>query len=271
MINSLHLIVKKCLFVLLFTGLTNCNIWDSIFSHLASPQLTIPDESKVELYNEDKKIMEILVSVKKNALKMSLIDEEVTKLLANTTSVADVYVNFTNGTINMDFSDSCVYKNFSLLQKFNIKFFLASYDLLTFFNVGDEFYEYFLTNPLSSKQNKESKEKYQLRADNLRFLNQEGDESKNIDVKNYINNVDKKKAINYFTQLFETKGLIDQESSMIFRVNKTTFNLEQISIKYNNVQLPNFFTISAKVDKFDDDQFQIKHHCDLFVVDDEDN
>jgi hypothetical protein len=147
--------MNKVIFLFFFhlLSLVKSNFWDNIFSQLRSPQLVLPEESKVEIFNGENKMMDVFISTSLNVVKFSLIDKHFIKSVANFTGASDflnIYANFTNGTVRFDWEDKCTFLNVSILTKFKLKFFLASYDLLTFFNDGPEYFEYILTNPLHS-------------------------------------------------------------------------------------------------------------------------
>jgi len=229
------------------------NIWDNIFSQTYSPIVNIPDESKIDVNNEEKKIMEIFISASRNILKIRLIDEKMAAILINTSTVVDIYLNFTNGTINFDFSDNCSYKNLTVLKSLSVKFFLVSYDIFTFFNDIDDYYEYYVTNPLEIK-NSSSKIRYQNNlsskyVEEFKFLSDE----KSNDIE------------------FKHKGIINAESYLKFKVSKKTKNLEKIAIKINGYEFPEFITTTIKVEKFDDYEFQINHYCNYLNTTDEKN
>jgi len=245
------------LFIFFSVNYISCNLWDNLISQLNSPQYSIPDELKLELFNQDRKAMEILVSSKFNTIKFSLINEDLVKSIipGNLTSiVADVYLNFTNGTIKMDFDDSCYYKNASQIRAMTTKFILNSYDLLTFFYETSDYYEYIYTNPLQKALDKTSnRSKFSLRS-----------LSQNEELRNLVesqetlsNHAD---TINNFLL---KNNVLDKDSMIMFKVNKTTTTLEKINLKYKQINLTSLDVKVNKVDRFAEDDFKIKHECQL--------
>lgn len=230
-------------FIILFFTIVKCNIWDNMFSQLKSPHFVIPSETKIELFKEDSKMMELLLSDSRNVLKVSLIDKDYTKLLTNVSDIVDIYLNFTNATVSFDFSNDCYYKIFSILNTFTLKFFEESYDILTLFVNGNEFYEYYLTNPLKTNTNLD-KSKFTEINTNLNFLQEE---IKNNFVKNFLD---------------------DEDSMILFEVNKLNKLLEKIKLKYKglNLELTSKMTLNMN---FTDSDFSRKHSCRLVNVKDE--
>ena len=250
--------------------LSYCNVWDNIFSQLKSPQLILPSDSQVEMFNKENKMMDLKISSGRNILKVSLLDKDLVKNITgdNSSDIVDIYVNFNNSTISFDFVDTCRYKNISLLAKFQLKFFLASYDILTLFENGDKYYEYILTNPLEKKVKKlekseksEKKEKFNLKGRNLqlKFLNDEN-----------LNNAQVSGGENKFdlVKIFNIKGLMENESKIIFNVNKTTQILENVNLKIYGIDSV-FMTKTTVVGNFTDEEFTLKHNCTLLEVKDE--
>jgi hypothetical protein len=245
------------LFIILSINYISCNIWDNLISQLSSPQFSIPDELKLELFNEDRKAMEVLVSSKFNTIKFSLINEDLVNSVIPgnlTSTVADVYLNFTNGTIQMDFDDSCYYKNASQIRAMTTKFILNSYDLLTFFYETSDYYEYIYTNPLQKAlDNTANRSKFSLRSlkknEELRNL---------IELPETINN--HADTINNFLL---KNNVLDKDSMIMFKVNKKTTILETINLKYKQVNLTSLDVKVHRVDSFAEDDFKIKHECQL--------
>jgi hypothetical protein len=233
--------MKNIYLVLGLISTIGCNMWDNLLSQLKSPQFTIPNEVKLELSNDNKIIMEIAISTSYNMIKISLTNEELSKEMFNLDRIVDIYLNFTNGTVDFDFDDSCFYKNITALKSINTKFIIYSYDWLTYFNNLDEkYFDYILTNPLSGKFDAGINyflfAKKNLKGGNSDILN---------NIKNQIGNI------------------IDKDSYINFRVNKSTKLLEKISLKYDKVILNNLDVKSTAVNKFDDDVFKLKHDCAL--------
>jgi len=240
-----------------------CNIWDNIFSQLNSPQLFLPNESKIEIFNKNNKMMEVLISSEKNTLKVSLLDKNLVKNVTglNSSDIVDIYINFTNTFISLDFQDSCTFKNISILNKFKLKFFLASYDILTLFKNGEIYYEYIFTNPLGKEKKIKGKK---FPADSNNFTNLRSLQFKFLEDKNNKNFNESFYKLD-FLKLLDINGIMDQESMLMFNVNKTTLNLENIDIKLYGINSV-YNTKTSIVDKFDDGSFTIKHNCTLLKV-----
>jgi hypothetical protein len=244
-------------FIIISLNYISCNIWDNLISQLNSPQYSIPDELKLELFNQDNKAMEIFVSSKFNTIKFSLINEDLVNSVipANLTStVADVYLNFTNGTIKIDFDDSCYYKNASAIRAMTTKFILNSYDLLTFFYETPDYYEYIYTNPLQ-KALDSTLSKFKLRNLNLE---QDGGLRNLIPLSDSTSN-----PIDTLNKFLYKNSIFDKDSMIMFKVNKEKTILETISLKYKNIDLTNLDVKVYKIDSFDEDEFKIKHECQL--------
>jgi hypothetical protein len=222
-------------FVILLFTIVNCNIWDNMFSQLKSPHFVIPSETKVELFRDNNKMMELLLSDSRNVLKVSLFDKDYTKLITNVSDIVDIYVNFTNATVSFDFSNDCYYKNFTILKSFTLKFFEESYDILTLFVNGNEFYEYYLTNPIKQNINKEETEI-------KKFLQEE--------------------------KILFSENFLDEDSMVLFQVNKLSSLLEKIKLKYKdlNIDLTSKMTINMN---FTNADFNRQHSCRLVNVKDE--
>ena len=224
--------------ILLFT-IVSCNIWDNMFSQLKSPHFVIPSETKVELFRDNNKMMELLLSDSRNILKVSLFDKDYAKLLTNVSDIVDIYVNFTNATVSFDFSNDCYYKNYTLLKSFTLKFFEESYDILTLFVNGNEFYEYYLTNPLKQSNSNEDKSKF---TEINKFLQEE--------------------------KILFSENFLDEDSMVLFEVNKLSKLLEKIKLKYKglNIDLTSKMTINMN---FTNSDFTRQHSCRLVNVKDE--
>ena len=100
-------------------SLSRCNIWDNFFSQLKSPHYRIPDEFSLMLFKDSLNVMNFSASYKYNSYKLSLFQnpfnsvnsdlkflEEKTNMNNFNQTIADIYVNFTGGIINLDFHDS---------------------------------------------------------------------------------------------------------------------------------------------------------------------
>jgi hypothetical protein len=256
------------LFFFCLISLVKSNFWDNIFSQLRSPQIVLPEESKVEIFNGENKIMEVLISSSLNIAKFSLIDKHFIKKVVNFTGTSDflnIYANFTNGTVRFDWEDKCSFLNTSILTKFKLKFFLASYDLLTFFNEGPDFYEYVLTNPLHTRN---QNEKLKFLADNIQgkynyLLSLDISSSTTVFPQNQIS---MKEKINYFNKVFSLTELLENESKIVFKVNKNNKNLEKISLTYKQIANMDLTTKTYDKTAFDEKDFRLRNNCTLFKL-----
>lgn len=246
-------------FIMFFTNI-KCNIWDNMITQLSSPQFSIPDELKLEVFNQDNKAMEIFISSKLNMIKFSLINDDLVRsVIPNniTSTVADIYLNFTNGTIKIDFEDSCYFKNVTAISKLTTKFILFSYDLLTYFKDTQDYYEYILTNPLQQPVDHNAKMNFYLNSNN-------SDKENNRDDK--ITPINQIESLN--DMIIGSNNIFDKESMIVFKVNKLNKSLEKISLKYKHVDLTDLDVKVFKVDSFDEDVFKINHECKLLEVND---
>ena len=251
--------LTSILFIINLTERTNCNIWDNLISQQSSPQFEIPDEIKLELYNLDHKAMEVYISSNFNLMKFSLINEDLVKtVIPNniTSTVADIYLNFTNGTIKIDFDDVCYFRNISAINKLNTKFILFSYDLFTYFHDTLDYYEYIFTNPLSQGVDTRMKSDFTLK----NFESVEG-ESSAINI-----NERRNKQKDVLNEVLNRYNIFEKDSMILFKVNKTTSSLESLSLKLKNVDLNNLDVKVYNVDQFDKNIFNISHEC-IFLED----
>ena len=241
-------------FIINLTRRITCNIWDNLISQLNSPQYEIPDEIKLEVFNQDHKAMDIYISSNFNLMKFSLINEDLVKtVLPNniTSTVADVYLNFTNGTIKIDFDDVCYYRNISAINKLTTKFLLFSYDLLTYFHDTIDFYEYVFTNPLSQAVDTRIKSDYLLK--NSESI---------VGESNGVNSQERSRTQrDILHAVLNQYNIFEKDSMILFKVNKTTSSLESISLKFKNVDLTNLDVKVYNIDQFDGNIFNINHEC----------
>ena len=238
------------------------NLWDNLFSQLKSPQLVLPEESKVELFNKENKMMEVISSTSNNVIKISLLDKHFIQTFANFTNAKDflnIYLNFTNGTVKFDWEDQCSYLNVSMISKFKLKFFLASYDLLTFFNDAEQYYEYYFTNPLHSIKTKN---------DQLKFLqNDDSTKFSPLNTQHSENNLNEK--INFFNKLFSIDDFMENEAKIVFKVDKKKKNLEKVILNYKNLVNLELTAKSYSYDEIDGKDFKIRNNCTLFKLNNE--
>ena len=125
-----------------------CNIWDNIYSNLNSPQYSIPDDFKLTLTNDltQKTMSELFVSSYLDKIKLTLILEKNTNELDR---FLNLFIDMKKGIIALDTEEKCLYRNYTALSKFTVKFFLNSYDILSIFQPNGDYYDYVITNPLS--------------------------------------------------------------------------------------------------------------------------
>lgn len=126
----------------------HCNIWDNIYSNLNSPQYSIPDDFKLTLTNDlnQKTMSELFVSSNLDKIKLTLIMEQNSNELDR---FLNILIDMKKGMIAVDGQEKCLYQNYTELSKFTVKFFLNSYDILTYFQPNGDYYDYVITNPLS--------------------------------------------------------------------------------------------------------------------------
>jgi hypothetical protein len=140
------------LLALIILSFVHSNIWDNLYSNLRSPQFKLKFEFKLQLYNQDKEIINILYSSIFNSIKISILDEDV----ITNFSIVDVYINFAEAKVNMDFSDKCLFKAIPGIDAINTAFLMDSYDLFTFYRKAEKFYEYIIANPYSSEKKEDN-------------------------------------------------------------------------------------------------------------------
>lgn len=244
----------------------NSNLWDNIFSQIKSPQLVLPEESKVELFNNENKMMEVVLSTSMNAIKISLLDKHLINTFANFTKAKDflnIFVNFTSGTVDFDWEDNCSYLNVSLINKFRLKFFLASYDLLTFFNEAEQYYEYYFTNPLHSSAVKDHQLKFLENTKDLKLDSGTNDLEFNNKIEKNIN-----QKIKFFNRFFSIQSLLDNEAKIVFKVDKKTKTLEKVFLNYSKINLE----LKAKSSIYKSEgqnDFIIRNNCTLLKINSE--
>lgn len=227
-----HILKLATLFTLLLATI-KCNLWDNIFSHLNGPLLIIPDEFTLELTQDSEPRMSILFSTELNSIKLSLLDKARVHKITNQSSILNVIANFTNSTISFDYEDNCTYLNVTPLRMFNSTFLTASYDILTYYNETEDFYEYYFSNPLEPKEERNS----------LVFLDTSSDNKTEEDT------------------LKEVMNELNFSSSIKFSVNKTTLDLESVMITYSDIDYATYKANVTKHEKSNFTDFERQHDC----------
>ena len=142
----IYMIYLMIYIIFLLFGFSKRNIWDNFYSHSKSEHQIIPDDFKLELYNGNKSMGEFWASSSSNFIKLSLILHKDNKF---PDKFLNLVLDFNNGTFTLDTQEKCIYTNNSIIKSFTTKFFLNSYDLLTFYSPTENYYEYIITNPLT--------------------------------------------------------------------------------------------------------------------------
>jgi hypothetical protein len=246
MLNGLSYFYFVTIFILYF-NIIKCNLWDNIYSQLYSPHYTIPDETKLELFNNDIKIIEILTSKEYNLIKISMLDKNITQ---TNNSIVDIFINFSKGLVTFDYVEKCVFKNVSDIKRVNVKFLIESYDLLTFFNNTADYYEYIFTNPLG-QQNKNEVKKHRFTLQNINY---------DIEMINKVEAMLKS----------EIKSILNQNAYANFMLNKTSEQIERVTLKYNDVYLPDLVAKSYNYTSFTEGNFTLRHNSCELINDDDD-
>jgi hypothetical protein len=200
-------------FIIFFiVSVCKCNFWDNMFSNINGPNLEIPKEFQLRLTNSltNLTIAELLYSVSFNKIKLSLFDKKITAgfiknlPIPELPIITNIYVDFPQGKVSLDFNSTCYWKNVSFLKTLTSEFFLKSYDLFTFFENNNDNYKYVFTNPFNKKETKSNNNTILL----------------DSNLKDLFDEVDK-------------KGIMD------FIVNKNNSNLEKINLKYRDTKILN--------------------------------
>jgi hypothetical protein len=123
-----------------------CNIWDNLYSHSQSEHKEIPNDFKLELYNDNKSMGEFISSSKLNVMKLTLILNKEGKF---PDKFLNFLLDFNSGTYTLDTKEKCIYTNNTFIKGFTTKFFFNSYDILTYYSPTENYYEYIITNPLN--------------------------------------------------------------------------------------------------------------------------
>ena len=202
--------MEKYFIMFFIVSFIECNFWDNMFSNIMGPNLEVPKEFQLQFTNNitNLTIAELLYSVSFNKIKLTLFDKTLTSgFIKNIPNVelpiiTNIYVDFPNGKVSLDFNSSCYWKNVTFLKTLTSEFFLKSYDLFTFFENKNDKYKYVFTNPFRTKVSQTSNTSILLDS-NLKDLFEE---------------VDK-------------RGIVD------FIVNKNNSKLEKINLKYRETQI----------------------------------
>ena len=151
----MHIIFK--IFSLLIAYI-NCNLWDNIFSHqirIKKGLFELPEEFEIDLFSDEEKINfmgKIYVSCKFNKFKL------IFNLKNNSLNKEDYFLNIigdlNKSSILLVNEEKCNNYSINLFNNLTIKFFLNSYDLISYFyNVNETINYYIITNPLQIKIN----------------------------------------------------------------------------------------------------------------------
>ena len=143
---------------LILIAYIKCNLWDNIFSHqirIKKNLFELPEEFEIDLFSDKKKINfmgKIYVSCKLNKFKL------IFNLNNNSLNKEDYFLNII-GNLNKSSvllinEEKCNNYSVNLFNNLTIKFFLNSYDLISYYyNVNETIDYYIITNPLQIKIN----------------------------------------------------------------------------------------------------------------------
>lgn len=159
---------------------------------------------------------------------------------ANTT-IMDIYVNFTQGMVYLDYPESCRFINVTALQKFSSKFFLESYEFITLFEADDLYFNYILMNPLRSKITKQIAEKTQSK-----FL-QNNDNDKTGIISSVGNFSPATSLVKQLVGLLSKLGIFpfsstskyDEDYQIYFKIDRKEQKMKLISVIYKGLNLLN--------------------------------
>lgn len=223
--------------------LCKCNLWDNLFSNLKNPNVEIPEEFRLDLYNSENyliKSAEILVSVKQNKIKLTLYDtlkientfETLVKLLLNKTDdemmhpkeLANVVIDFNKNSriiMNSPKRNICEYKKVEDLNLVGVKFLLASYDLVTYYkDKNPNHTDYVFTNPST-------------------YTNLRND-----------------KLIKYLI-FGKELGTVEKNALIVLRISRQTNNINDIGLKFDNYEYYNFKAKLNIFDKINESEFNV--------------
>ena len=143
---------------LILIAYIKCNLWDNIFSHqkrIKKNLFELPEEFEIDLFSDEKNINymgKIYVSCKLNKFKL------IFNLKNNSLNKEDYFLNIigdlNKSSVLLINEEKCNNYSVNLFNNLTIKFFLNSYDLISYFyNVNETINYYIITNPLQIKIN----------------------------------------------------------------------------------------------------------------------
>ncbi len=173
-------------------------------------------------------------------------------------TIMDIYVNFTAGEVIFDYPNDCKYLNVTYLKMFSSKFFLTSYELLTLFQQDEKFYNYIFMNPLNNHKENDKKDVKALdiisTTENNKFLKDLGNESLDTKMIDSYKNEGKDFYVKKLTELLNSFNFLDlldkngfkysQKFQLDFKVDKINNSLKVITFIYEGI---NLFDLDVKV------------------------
>lgn len=196
--------------------LIHSNIWDNIYSQAKSPHFLLPENFQILVTNEkdNSTVGELFVSSSLKLIKFSFILDE--------SNVKDAFihllVDFNQGKIYFDTEEKCVYQYYDMIEQLSPKFFLYSYDLLSYFSEDEKYYHYIVINPLSLAEVDEEPS----------FLNKL--------LRYFVSDLN-----SYIAETFETKTIYEKPFYGDFIIDKESLKLLSLTVKTGN-SLNNFKT-----------------------------
>lgn len=249
-----------------------CNFWDNIYSNLQNPNVDIPEEFKLELFNINnnlKKSAEILASSSLNKLKITIYesfklktDNVVANLFKQTSNSAkprkleespdnkellNVVINFSrdNGSIVISSPNKvCQIQKLPNLDSLSVKFILELYNIFTYFKENENTKEYIFTNPSP-------------------FFNLRGREKDILTLMKIIGFSADKDKLNFINS-----DKISKNALIVLSLNKFTNEIENLNIKFENTEYFNFKTALTR-GNISPDQFENERASSLCSVIDE--
>jgi hypothetical protein len=201
------------------------NIWDNFYSNLSS-DIRIPEELKIKLYSKETretKIGEIYISAFHNKVNIILYStlqlSNIFKKTGDFKRIASFSIDFDTGNIILTTEAQCIYRKMPYVDNLSISFILVSYDLLTYFNETEAYYEYIVTQP----------SEYTV-----------------------LDNLIKLIGVNYLTY----NGSLESKSLVVFKINKRHGHLEKIAFKYTNGDYVVFYTDIIEAEILDKDLYR---------------
>lgn len=210
--------MKKLLVFIIGLLYTKCNLWDNIFSQLQSPQYQIPDEFILNVEVNQNTSFKIYFSASLNAIRLSAIGKRTSSMMPS----GDVYIKFNDQKIFINNEKECRFKKLDYLQYLTAKFFIVSYDLITFYKETDKYHEYSFNS---------YKENANLRGNDQKFL-----------VKLLLKE-------------------LDIDSSIIFKVSKETETLQHIDLNYKFFKFENMKVTTEVKEALEEKDFEIGKEC----------